>query len=108
MYDSRTGVPILGSPIYQLVGFNPSGDLVVGSRSTPEHVVLAMADVKSGEVLQVFRWRSYDPPEQIVWEDDRTLLADFIRFRLDGTVERAGVLRSAPPFGPYLLPPPIS
>ena len=110
VYDARTGKPILGSPRYRLRGFNPSGDLVVGYRRAPGHDgVLVLADVNSGEVLQAFRWRSYGPPDAVVWEDDRTVLVDFVRFQLDGTVERARVLRSTPQnYGPYLRPPPIS
>ena len=90
------------------MGFNPPGDLGVGHRSAGDQVVLAIAHVESGRVLRSFRWRAHDPPEQVVWEDEGTVLADFMRFSIDGTAERARVLRSTPTFGPYLLPPPIS
>jgi hypothetical protein len=109
VFDARTGQPMLASPSYRLRGFNPSGDLVVGYRhARGPYWELVLADVDTGKVLQAFRWRSYGPPEAVVWEDDRTVLVDFVRFQLDGKVELARVLRSAPQYGPYLLPPPIS
>ena len=106
VYDARTGAPILGSPSYRLRAFSPSGDLVVGYRRAPgRSAELVLADVESGQILQSFRWRPHGRPEQIVWEDDRAVLVDFVRFRLDGTIEAARLLQ---PSGLNLLPPPIS
>ena len=106
VYDARTGAPILGSPSYRLLAFSPSGELVVGYRRTPDHSSeLVLADVESGKTLRSFRWRSHGRPEQIVWEDDRAVLVDFVRFRLDGSIEAARLLQ---PSGLHLLPPPIS
>ena len=109
VFDVRDGTPILEAPAYRLAGFNPSGELVVGfRRQTGRDLVLAIADVESGAVIRSFRWRQHGAAQDVVWEDDRTLLVDFVRFRLDGTVERPRLLRSSPEFGPYLLPPMVS
>ena len=106
VYDARTGAPILGSPSYRLLTFSPSGDLVVGYRRAPHNSAeLVLVDVDSGSILQSFRWRTHGRPEQIVWEGDRAVLVDFVRFRLDGTIETARLLQ---PSGLHLLPPPIS
>jgi hypothetical protein len=109
VYDARTGAPVLGSGSYELLSFNPSGDTVAGVRARSRTVVMVFADVETGRVLRAFRWRSWDRPEQVVWEDERTLLADFVRFSRDGTVERPQLMGDqASPGVPPLLPPPVS
>jgi hypothetical protein len=109
VYDARTGAPVLGPGSYELVCFSPSGDVVVGVRTRTRTVTMVFADVETGRVLRTFRWRSWSPPDQFVWEDERTLLADFVRFSLDGTVERPQLMDERASAGvPSLLPPPIS
>lgn len=109
VYDARTGAPVLGSPTYELRCFNPSGEVVVGLRRTMRTVTMVFVDVDSGRVLRAFRWPSPSVPDQLVWEDDRTLLADFVRFSTDGDVERPELMgEQATATVPALLPPPVT
>ena len=108
VFDARSGEPILGSPDHQLVGFSPSGRLVVGYQHTSDRLVMAVAEVKTGTVLRAFSMRAPSPPLDVVWEDEQTFLIDFVRFSVDGTVERAPVLGQSAPGVPSLLPPPTS
>jgi hypothetical protein len=107
VFDARSGQPILGSPEYKLVCFSPSGRLVVGYQGSSARLLIAVAEVTTGRVVQAFSVRGLYPPPNVVWEDDQTFLIDFIRFRLDGTVERTQVVGQTRSILP-LLPPPTS